>query len=48
MSKVWVNTELVWGNRRQTDHLEGAGTDGKKTWNASTRNRMGCVDWIDL
>jgi hypothetical protein len=29
MSKVWVNTELVWENLRQTDHLEGEGIAGK-------------------
>jgi hypothetical protein len=29
MSKVWVKTELVWENRRQTDHFEGAGIAGK-------------------
>jgi hypothetical protein len=29
MSKLWVSTELAWGNRRQIDHLEGAGIAGK-------------------
>jgi hypothetical protein len=43
-----VYTGVGWGNMKNRYHVENAGLDRTVILNGYRRNRMGCVNWIDL